>query len=164
MQSRPIAHLARRLRAVARQSNWREAAEQCNVRDVDGNASPGIAHMIAIKGFEPSRDLMWRLIGDGAIPRPAPMPIILDQQTRKAIILALKERKPLPPPTAEIARKFDAWLSTRPIIRRTAWHTSRERFTPMSFTEGLLLSTANYGVGSSATAPTTRAASWITRR
>ncbi len=116
MRTRPIALLARRLLTQYRiHKSWTKAAEQLNVLTPDGEPSRGLAYHIACLGYMPGHDVMRRLIRDGAIPAPTPQPINLDWQTRKAIINALREREPLPPPSAKVVREFKRWLACRPI-------------------------------------------------
>jgi hypothetical protein len=114
MQTRPICHLAQKLRAAQyRFGSWRVAAAQLHVFTANGEPSPGIAYYIAECEFMPSTDLLHRLIRDGAIPRPQPKPLNLDPKQCRAIVLALRKREPLPQPTAKTVREFSKWLQCR---------------------------------------------------
>ena len=118
MQSRPICHLAQKLRAAqCRFGSWRVAAAQLHVFTANGEPSPGIAYYIAKREFMPSADLLHRLIRDGAIPRPKPKPLQLDPKQNRAILLALRKREPLPQPTARTVREFFKWLECRRLTR-----------------------------------------------
>ncbi len=115
MQSRPVAQLAQKIRTMKRLGySSRQIARQLHLLTPDGDPNPGLAHDIAFNGYMPSDDVVWRLIRDGALPKPARVIVRLDEVTRKALLRALTRGEPLPPPTAEVQRKFDKWLSTRP--------------------------------------------------
>ena len=114
MQTRPICHLAQKLRAAQRRfGSWRLAAAQLHVFTANGEPSPGIAFYIAERAFMPTTDLLHRLIRDGAIPRPRPKPLNLDPKQCRAISLALRKRGPLPQPTKRTVREFEKWLQCR---------------------------------------------------
>lgn len=119
MQARAIALLARKLRTQhQRLKSWPKAAAQLHVFDVEGNPSPGLAYAIAVHGYMPGDAVMSRLIFNGAIPAPPPVPLHLDRQMRKAIIRALQHDQPLPRMDARTHRAFARELHRANLLRR----------------------------------------------
>ena len=114
MRSRLVIRLAAKLRCTHRKSNsWRVTAEAHHIYTPEGQPNPGLAKRIAHNRYKPSPDLFKRLVRDGAIRLPRPRPLQISNRDRLSIILALKERKPLPPPSPRTVRQFDEWLTRR---------------------------------------------------
>lgn len=127
MQTRQIIRLARKLRSTHRKNkSWRLTSKVCLVFTPDGRCNPGLAKRIALDGYQPSDDVVQRLIAHGAIEIKKKHPRVickdLFDETDDALLRALRERQTMPESNVnpKIMREFLRACKHKPQARVTA--------------------------------------------